>query len=414
MSLDQKNIFIGMQDICSTIGEMREVFVKQGYKVYTSVHDQDNIFDQSEIDFNINKEIEKYYSTFSFKLNYKLFRQDGVNFVKEKLLANVIEKNDIFIMIHPMILKNFSDFERIKKAGKKLICLVFGDDVRWYNAMKQWHAAKNTPPMEYEEEYLKSLTVDGWIGYLRQVEKYADVIVMHPDTGHMALRPYMHYYMQLNAKNFLPEGAQRKIRPVVAHAPSNKKVKGTDYVMQAAKELKEEGLDFEFRLMEKVPYKEVYNFYKDIDIMVVQLLAHGGGKQSYELLSCGKVVISRMQYDAYLPHIEKECPIIDADILTIKCVLRNTILNYDKRVELSLKGRQYVLKYHDVNAFTDKLMQLLNNPDHKPDYIPTFFREEYLPPENEIADLNKWNDFVRNCAWYKKYIKPGERAGLKF
>ncbi len=402
-----------MQDLCSTIGEMREALVNKGYKVYSAVHEQNGIYDQSQIDFNIAEEIKKYYSSTKFKIKYKLFKQDAAAHVRQKLLKKAIKENDIFIMYHPSFNSDYSDLAQIKQAGKKLICLVFGDDVRWYNAMKQWHEKRSIPIMEYEEAYLRSLTIDKWVGYLRNVEKHADVLVMHPDTAHMALRPYMHYYMQLNAVNFLPSRKQRKLRPVVAHAPSDKKVKGTEYILKAVKELQEEGLDFEFRLMEKIPYNKVYDFYKDIDVMIVQLLAHGGGKQSYELLSCGKVVISRMQYNDYLPHIKEECPIIDADIYSIKDVLRDTVLNYEKRVKYSVKGRDYVLKYHDVNAFCNRVMNILEH-NTQPDYFPDFFRNEYMPAENEIVDLNKWNEFVKDCKWYKENVKPGERAGLKF
>lgn len=410
----KKGIFIGLQDLCSTIGEMHEAFSNKGYKVFSAVHEQNGVFDQSNIDFKIDDEIKKYYNSVFFKFKYKLFKQDASSYIKEKLLTKALNENDIFIIYHPSIYADFSDLKRIKEAGKKLICLVFGDDVRWYNAMKQWSEKKGIPPMEYEENYIDQLTINKWVGYLRTVEKYADVIVMHPDTAHMALRPYFHYYMQLNAKNFLPHSVQRKQIPVVAHAPSSAKIKGTEYVLKAVKELKEEGLEFEFRLMEKIPYNKVYDFYKDIDIMVVQLLAHGGGKQSYELLSCGKVVISRMQYDEYLPHIKNECPIIDAQIGTVKQVLKDTILNYEKRVELSNKGRDFVLKYHDVNAFCEKLLNCIEDPKPEGDYVPTFFRNEYVPQANEIDELNKWNLFVKECDWYNKFVLPGERAGLKF
>lgn len=403
-----------MQDLCSTIGEMRDYFEGKGHRVFTAVHEQDNLYDQSKVDFNLSSEIEKYYKSFSFKLRYRLFKENADKRVRQKLLRKILRENEIFIMYHPSIFSDFDDLRIIREAGKKLVCLVFGDDVRWYNAMKQWHAHRSIPPMEYDQEYVDALTVDKWVGYLRHVEKYADVVIMHPDTAHMALRPYFHYYMQLDASRFLPSRAQKKSRPVVAHAPSNKKIKGTEYVLKAVKELQDEGLDFEFRLMEKVPYNKVYDFYQDIDIMVVQLLAHGGGKQSYELLSCGKVVISRMQYDAYLPHIKEECPIVDADIHTIKDVLRQIVLDYNQRVDLAARGRDYVMKYHDIKSFCDRILKELKEPKSAGDYQPGFFRNTYQPAKKEVADLNKWTRFVSDRDWYGELVKPGEREGLQF
>ncbi|MEI8137035.1 MAG: hypothetical protein WCH21_06910 [Bacteroidota bacterium] len=406
-------IFIGYQDLCSTIGEMTSAFKDMGFDVFSALHDQNNQFDVSKVDFNIEKKTEDFFKSLQFKIQYKLFNTKAVDYIKSKLLKKAIKECDIFILYHPSLFPDSSDLELIKKAGKKIICLLFGDDVRWYNAMLQQFASKEKPPIEYEKEYLDSLTIDKWVGYLRHVEKYADLIIMHPDTAHMALRPYNHYYMQLDASKFPLSIPQRKTRPIVAHAPSFKKGKGTSYILKAVSELQTEGLEFEFRLMEKVPYKQVSKFYQDIDIMVVQMFGHGGGKQSYELLSCGKVVISRMQYDEYLPHIKEECPIIDADIYSLKEILRNTILDYNKRVKLSKIGRDYVLKYHDVNAFCKRIINALEI-SNTPDYIPSFYRNEYKPAENEIVDLNKWTQFVSDCKWYKNYIKPGERAGLKF
>jgi hypothetical protein len=51
----------------------------------------------------------------------------------------------------------------------------------------------------------------------------------------------------------------------------------------------------------------------------------------------------------------------------------------------------------------------------KPDFYPTFFRDNFIPESEEAAAVyNKWNNYVKDCDWYKKHVKTGERAGLSF
>jgi len=57
-------------------------------------------------------------------------------------------------------------------------------------------------------------------------------------------------------------------RPVVVHAPSSRRRKGTDHVVRAC-----EGLDVELRIVEGLHHREALERYRDADIVVDQLNA---------------------------------------------------------------------------------------------------------------------------------------------
>ena len=83
------------------------------------------------------------------------------------------------------------------------------------------------------------------------------------------------------------------------------------------------------------------------------------------------------------------------------------------------KGRKWAEKYADPTCICNNIINNLNNPDIKPDYYPEFFRHHAIfnskwDSPDSIEICNKWTNFVKNCSWYKKYVKPGEREGLKF
>ena len=63
----------------------------------------------------------------------------------------------------------------------------------------------------------------------------------------------------------------RRENPVIIHAPSRRRVKGTDAVLAAINQLQAEGIAFEFRLVEGLPNDEALKLYAESDIIVDQL-----------------------------------------------------------------------------------------------------------------------------------------------
>ena len=78
-----------------------------------------------------------------------------------------------------------------------------------------------------------------------------------------------------------------KKRPLIIHAPSSRRRKGTEHVIAAV-----DGLDADFRLVEGLTHDEAFELYREADIVVDQLNAGWYGVFAIECLALGKPVVT--------------------------------------------------------------------------------------------------------------------------
>ena len=84
------------------------------------------------------------------------------------------------------------------------------------------------------------------------------------------------------------------------------------------------------------------------------------------------------------------------------------------RQQLIQQGKEYVLNHNSVHAVSKGMLDNLQRPGHY-DYYPDFFRNKYIPVnEEETGTINRWTKFVKNEPWYKEYVPEGKRDGLCF
>jgi len=137
----------------------------------------------------------------------------------------------------------------------------------------------------------------------------------------------------------------------ILHAPNHRGAKGTEFLIHAVAQLKEEGLAIELILAEKRQNEELRELMQHGDILADQLVLPGYGMAAIEGMASGLPVISNLELDAYTRIFRRysfldECPIIAASPETIKRNLRILIRNPSLRRELGRAGRTYVEKYH--------------------------------------------------------------------
>jgi glycosyltransferase involved in cell wall biosynthesis len=147
--------------------------------------------------------------------------------------------------------------------------------------------------------------------------------------------------------------------PVVLHAPSNRNVKGTKFILDAVQNLRNKGLLFEFVLIEGMSNAEARRHYMRADILVDQLLAGWYGGLAVELMALGKPVIAyiREQDLKFIPQeMADELPIIHGDPSNIEDVLESWITKEKSDlIEWGLKCRSYVERWHDPRKIAKKV-----------------------------------------------------------
>jgi hypothetical protein len=421
-------VCIAAHDIASQFKDLRRAFEEIGWEVITYVHQQPESCIIEADSYNIVG-MENVPEIFTKKINSSSFPVSIINkslgrlaktslkYQNKQLLNKLIKKCDLFIFIWSTFLSDYSDLKLISSAGKKIGVIFCGDEARWFYGMKQEFEEYGLSVVDYGQDYdygIKGLRER--LKRIRTAEKYADFIFSKREQAQLQLRPFYHFPMTVYQEDYVLNEQQREKNPIVVHAPSNASVKGTRYVLSAFENLKQKGVNFTPILLKNLNHKEAKEIYSNADIVIDQLFLPGGGKLSTEALACGKVVMGNMSYNVYDQGFPiNECPIIDININNIVSKLESTINDYSLRKELAGRAQDYVSKHLRVQILAEKITGIFNGVNIPYDFVPDFFYSRYKP-ESEMAvkEINKWNQFVSACEWYKSFIPKGERNKLIF
>jgi hypothetical protein len=281
-----------------------------------------------------------------------------------------------------------------------------GSDARYFQTFGQEF---NISHFTFPEEWKKT-NPDFHLRFVRHAEKFADSIYSVPDQSGLQLRPYYHLQVPVALDGITFRNNQRKV-PRVLHAPGIPYKKGTDIIEAALQKLRNEGIEFDLISVRDIPHAKLLELLADIDVVVDELVFHGPGALSFEAMLSGCAVATR--------HIEESpaCfkpPVWHIDAENIYPRLKELLTDYSLRQKLIEAGQNYVNRNNTARKVAGNIISNLENPV-KFDYFPGFLRYHYKPLNSDEANMiNQWTDFVRNCNWYKKYVQPGERDGLRF
>ena len=142
----------------------------------------------------------------------------------------------------------------------------------------------------------------------------------------------------------------------IAHAPSMRRKKGTEFVEQAVSQLQREGLKVELVLIERVPFHQVKALYESCDIGIDQVLYGWYGKVSIELMALRRPVVCYID-PQWLCH-RPDMPIINATPSTLTTHLRELVKDAGLRKRLGDAGIDYARRYHDVKVIVDQCLQI--------------------------------------------------------
>jgi glycosyltransferase involved in cell wall biosynthesis len=192
--------------------------------------------------------------------------------------------------------------------------------------------------------------------------KVADKIYsLNPDLLHVLPKsaeflPYSH----INLNDWLPVYIQNENTPLrIGHAPSNKGLKGTSFIIKAIENLKRRGCDIEFVLIEGISNEKAKQLYKSLDLVIDQLLSGWYGGLAVEAMALGKPVVAYIRHsDLHFidPIMKQELPIYEANPQTIEKVLEG-IIKLPRR-ELYRRGvasRKFVENWHNPMKIGNKI-----------------------------------------------------------
>ena len=143
----------------------------------------------------------------------------------------------------------------------------------------------------------------------------------------------------------------------IAHMPNHRGFKGTEKIVEVIEELKNEGFNIKFDLIEKIPNQEVKKLMTDkIHILIDQIYFIGYALNSIEAMASSCVVMANISNETYTSVYSEtyldECPVININKFNLKQELIKIILDSYKINELSRLSRQYAENFHSYKYFS--------------------------------------------------------------
>ena len=258
----------------------------------------------------------------------------------------------IFFKWQPDYSFNFFDLPFLKSQNKKIIFTLRGSETRLESKF-----------MSQEFNFKIAKTNDlVRLKLFKYIRKYADHIT--------ALDPELCSYF--GETKIIPRSIEKVIteqniknnkKITFLHCPSKPERKGTDVIVSAFNELRNEGYDFDFKNLLNLTHSELMSEIMKSDVLIDQLIIGWYGIVAVEAMSRGTPVISyiRKDFEDYVNN--NNIPIINANPKNIKYVIKKILDESINLTEYKKKSLNFVKSFHlSKNVFEQyKKLYLLEN-----------------------------------------------------
>ncbi len=243
------------------------------------------------------------------------------------------------------------DLPMLKKRGKGVVVTFQGNDARQGDATRQRcsiHAVDESVGVyNARSDEHKRRRIARFARYASHIFALnPDLLPMLPEGAEFL--PYAH----VDPREWTSQPPAKDVEvPLVLHAPSDRRSKGTRFIVQAVERLRNEGVAFDFRLVENMDHAEARSLYARADLVIDQLLVGWYGGLAVEAMAMGKPVVAYIRGEDLggVPSgLAHDLPIIQAGPADIVEVLRLWLT--EQRGELAgvgVRSRRFVERWHD-------------------------------------------------------------------
>jgi hypothetical protein len=153
----------------------------------------------------------------------------------------------------------------------------------------------------------------------------------------------------------------QRARPIVAHAPSNARMKGSELIDPVIQELADEGL-IEYRRITGVAPAEMPSVYRTADIVLDQFRIGSYGVAACEGMAASRVVVGHIAdnvRDRVLAASGLDLPIVEATPDNLGNVLRDLVEDRERAQDIASSSAAFVNAVHDGRLSADALTPFL-------------------------------------------------------
>jgi glycosyltransferase involved in cell wall biosynthesis len=251
----------------------------------------------------------------------------GQQLVQARALARLIPQTDVFHFYFGLTLVPKSlQFPLLRALRKRSVMHFLGSDIR----------GKPTAELAWANRAGAKI-----VGSYDAIRWVPDAEVVPPG---------------IRVDEYTPRPPSDNPRPVVVHAPSSRRRKGTEHVIAAC-----EQLPVELDIVEGLHHDEARRRYERADIVVDQLNAGWYGLFAIEAMALGKPVVTFLHDEAVRrteEAFDTRVPIVNATADTLVERLRPLVEDAAERRRVGAASRTYVEQVHDVDRIADRLLAI--------------------------------------------------------
>jgi glycosyltransferase involved in cell wall biosynthesis len=244
-----------------------------------------------------------------------------------RALAQLLPQTDVFHFYFGLTLVPKSvQFPILRTLGKKSVMHFLGSDIR------------GKPPQELAWAARAGARIVGSYDAIRWVP---DADVVPPG---------------IDLREYTPAPPTDNPRPVVVHAPSSRRRKGTEHVIAACARL-----PVELEIVEGLHHDEARRRYERADIVVDQLNAGWYGLFAIEAMALGKPIVGFLHDEAVARTEEAfgtRVPVVSATADALVDRLRPLVESADERRRIGAASRAYVERVHDADTVAARLLDI--------------------------------------------------------
>ena len=254
------------------------------------------------------------------------------------------------------LLPKHLDLPLLKRLGKKIFVHFRGSDIRnrkWLTAVvEQQLLGRSAPRSTPRSTSTQVRRLEIW-------RRYADrIFVSIPELTEIAPDALV-VQQAIDLCRWPHEPERNGSEPdevVVAHATTNRKYKGTEYVVAAVESLRARGYSVRLDIIEGVPHKDVIHRFRQCHVGVDELLQGSYGNVAIELMALGRPVVANL--GSWYSQNRPDLPIVNCGPDNLAGQLEELVVDIARRRRLGVEGRRYVEKWHDVKVLVDRLARI--------------------------------------------------------
>jgi glycosyltransferase involved in cell wall biosynthesis len=227
----------------------------------------------------------------------------------------------------------------LRRRGKTILFTYQGSDVR---------PSEHCPCTRPECRQLDGYRRKGAERALRFADR---VFYQNPDLRQWLPGGSFLAYAAVDPSALRPQPLPERDEFVVAHAPTNREIKGTSYVIGAVEALRAAGTPIGLDLVEGVTRDAALERLARADVVIDQLLLGWYGTVAVEAMALGRPVVAYIREDEPDDNpFGKSLPIVRATPATLASELRALAADRGRRHEVAQASRRFVEENHDPVA----------------------------------------------------------------